>query len=64
MTIGLANAAEAGKVILVANTPNKREAVERIDTLASAGTPQREVPASFAAALPGAELLVTEAVFA
>lgn len=64
VTIGLANAAEAGKVILVANTPNKREAVERIDTLASAGTPQREVPASFAAALPGAELLVTEAVFA
>lgn len=63
VTIGLANAAEAGKVILVANTPNKRDAVARIDALVSAGTPQRDTPASFAAALPGAELLVTEAVF-
>lgn len=39
-----------------------RDAVERIEALASAGTPRREAPASFAAALPGAELLVAGAV--
>ena len=64
VTIGIANAAEAGRVFIVANTPEKREAVERIERLAAAGTPQREVPASFVAALPQAELLVTESVFA
>lgn len=64
VTIGLANAAEARRLFLVANTPNKRAAVEQTERLAAAGTPQRETPASFVAALPQAEFLVTEAVFA
>ena len=64
ITIGIANAAEAGKIWLVANTPAKREAVERTAALAAAGTPSAQVPASLVAVLPQAELAVTDAVFA
>ncbi|MGI5976919.1 MAG: 6-phosphogluconolactonase [Candidatus Limivicinus sp.] len=63
ISIGLANAAEAGKILLVANTPAKRHAVEEILKLLAAGQSSREYPASIAAAMPGAELLVTDAVF-
>ena len=64
VTIGIGNAAETPALYLVANTAVKRDAVEKIEALAGAGTPSTEVPASFVAAMPGAELLVTEAVFA
>lgn len=64
VTIGIGNAAETPALYLVANTAVKRNAVEKIEALAAAGTPSRDVPASFVAAMPGAELLVTEAVFA
>lgn len=64
VTIGLANAAEARALWLVANTPAKRDAVEKIEALTAAGTPCNQVPASLVAAMPQAELLVTEAVFA
>lgn len=63
VTIGLANAAEAGALYLVANTGVKRDAVEQIAALTAAGTPSNQVPASLVAAMPQAELLVTEAVF-
>ena len=64
ITMGIANASEADMVFLVANTKVKRTAVEAINTLATLGIPNNEVPASFIAALPQAEFLVTEAVFA
>lgn len=64
ITIGIANAAEAGKIWLVANTPAKRAAVEQIAALTAAGTPSNQVPASLVAVLPQAELLVTDGVFA
>lgn len=64
VTMGIANAAEAKAVFLVANTAVKATAVEAIDALASIGCPSKEVPASFVAAMPQAELLVTDAVFA
>ena len=64
VTMGIGNAAEAKAIFLVANTAAKRPAVEAIETLAKAGTPSRDVPASFIAAMPQAEFLVTEAVFA
>jgi len=63
VTIGIGNAAETPALYLVANTAVKRNAVEKIEALTAAGTPSSEVPASFVAAMPGAELLVTEAVF-
>lgn len=63
VTIGIGNAAETPALYLVANTAVKRPAVEQIEQLAAAGTPSRDVPASFVAAMPGAELLVTEAIF-
>lgn len=63
VTIGLANAAEAKAVWLVANTPVKRDAVEKIEALTAAGTPTNQVPASLVTALPQTELLVSEAVF-
>ena len=64
VSMGIGNATEAKAVFLVANTAAKRPAVEAIETLAKAGTPSRDVPASFIAAMPQAEFLVTEAVFA
>lgn len=64
VTMGIGNTAQAETVLLVANTAAKRTAVEAIDSLSRAGTPSREVPASFVAAMPQAELLVTDAVFA
>lgn len=64
ITMGIANAAEAEVVFLVANTKVKRTAVEATNALATTGFPSAEVPASFVAAMPQAELLVTEAVFA
>ncbi len=64
VTIGLANACEARSIYIMANTANKRPAVERIAALLDADAPSAEVPASIAAALPQAELCVTEAVFA
>lgn len=64
VTIGLADALDAGSVWLVANTPAKREAVEKLEALAGAGTPNNQVPASLVAAMPQTELLVTEAVYA
>lgn len=64
VTIGIGNVAQVETLLLVANTAAKRTAVEAIDSLSRAGTPSREVPASFVAAMPQAELLVTEAVFA
>lgn len=63
VTIGIGNAAETPTVLLVANTAAKRTAVEQIEALSAAGTPSRDVPASFVAVLPQAKLLVTEAVF-
>lgn len=63
VTIGIANAAEASLVFLVANTRVKHTAVEAINTLANLGIPNNEVPASFIAAMPQTEFLVTEAVF-
>ena len=64
ITIGIANASEAGRIWLVANTPAKRRAVEQIQDLTAAGTPSGRVPASLVAALPQTQLLVTDAVFA
>jgi len=64
VTIGLGNAAETPALYLVANTASKRDAVEKIEAFTAAGIPSRDVPASFIAAMPGAELLTTEAVFA
>ncbi len=64
VSIGLANASEARKIFVMANTANKRPAIERTVALLSAGQPSAEVPASIVAALPQAELCVTEAVFA
>ena len=64
VTMGIANAAEAKAVFLVANTAVKATAVEAINALASIGCPSKEVPASFVAAMPQAELLVTDAVYA
>lgn len=63
ITIGLADAAQAHAVWLVANTPAKRDAAEKIASLTAAGTPSDQVPASLVAALPQAEFLVTQAVF-
>jgi len=63
VTIGLANAAEAKAVWLMANTPAKRDAVEKIEALASVGVSNNRVPASLVAALPQTEFLVSEAVF-
>lgn len=64
VTIGLKNAADARRVFLIANTTNKRTAVDAIVRLSEEGAPSNEVPASLVAAIPQAELLVTEAVFA
>lgn len=64
VTMGIANAADAKAVFLIANTAVKRTAVEAANALATIGFPSTEVPASFVAAMPQAELLVTEAVFA
>lgn len=64
VTIGIANAREAAKLYLVANTANKRNAVEKIERLAADDTPDSTVPASFVAVMPQAEFCVTDAVFA
>ena len=64
VTMGIANATEAKAVFLIANTAAKATAVEAINALASIGCPSSEVPASFVAAMPQAEFLVTEAVYA
>lgn len=64
VTLGLADAAAAKALWVVANTPAKRDAVEQIEALTAAGAPGNQVPASLVAALPQAELLVTEAVYA
>ena len=63
VTIGLANALEARKLYVMANSPQKRPVVERIVELAVAGAPSAEVPASIVAAREQAEFCVTEDVF-
>lgn len=63
VSMGIGNAAEAKLVFLVANTAVKRSAVEAIEELVRAGTPSRDVPASFVASMPQTQFLVTEAVF-
>ena len=62
VTIGLANAREAGKLFIMANTPNKRFAVLAISRSIDAGTPDASAPASYAALMPNAEFLITESV--
>lgn len=64
VSIGLANAQEARRIYVMANTPNKRPAIERTAALLAIDAPSTETPASVVAALPQAELLATEAVFA
>ena len=64
VSMGIGNAAEAKALFLVANTAAKKSAVEAIEELIRAGEPSRDVPASFIAAMPQAQFLVTEAVFA
>ena len=63
VTIGLANALEARKLYVMANSPQKKPVVERILALTAAGTPSSEFPASFVVAQPQAEFCVTEDVF-
>ena len=64
VSMGIGNTLEAKALFLVANTAAKKAAVEAVDALVREGKPSREVPASFIAAMPQAEFLVTEAVFA
>ncbi len=63
VTIGLADAAQAKAIWVIANTPAKRQAVDAIQTLIAEKAPSSQVPASIAVSLPQAEFLVTEAVF-
>lgn len=64
VTIGLANAAEARRIFLLANSAAKRTAIAQIEQCLAAGTVSRQIPASIVAAMPQTEFLVTEAVFA
>lgn len=64
VSMGIGNAAEAKALFLVANTAAKKSAVEAIEELTRSGKPSRDVPASFISAMPQAQFLVTEAVFA
>lgn len=64
VTIGIANALEAKKLYVMANSPQKRPVVERILTMAANGTRTNEVPASFVIAQPQTEFCVTDDVFA
>ena len=63
ITIGLANALEARKLYIMANSPQKRPVVERIVEFAVAGAPSNSVPASIVAARAQAEFCVTDDVF-
>jgi len=64
VTIGIANALEAKKLYVMANSPQKRPVVERILKMVGKGEPTNEVPASFVIAQPQAEFCVTDDVFA
>ncbi len=64
MTIGIANALEAGKLYVMANSRQKRPVVERILRMVGDGKPTNDVPASFVVAQPQAEFCVTDDVFA
>lgn len=63
ITIGIKNAQDVKSVFLIANTPSKRQAVEEIQRLCAEGITTDRIPASFIAALPQTEFLVTESVF-
>lgn len=64
VTIGIANALEAKKLYVMANSPQKRPVVERILRMIGNQNPTSEVPASFVVAQPQAEFCVTDDVFA
>ena len=64
VTIGIRNAAEAKFLFLIANTAVKKPAVEAVEALCAEGKTSSDVPASFIAAMPQTEVLVTDAVFA
>jgi galactosamine-6-phosphate isomerase len=64
VTIGIANALEAKKLYVMANSPQKRPVVEQIIKMVGDGKPTNEVPASFVIAQPQTEFCVTDDVFA
>ncbi len=64
MTIGIANALEAKKLYVMANSSQKRPVVEQISEMIHSGSPTNEVPASFVIVQPQTEFCVTDDVFA
>jgi 6-phosphogluconolactonase/glucosamine-6-phosphate isomerase/deaminase len=64
VTIGIANALEARKLYVMANSPQKRAVVEQIERMIYENKPSGTVPASFVVALPQTEFCVTDDVFA
>ncbi|MBQ2770296.1 MAG: 6-phosphogluconolactonase [Clostridia bacterium] len=63
VTIGIQNASDVKTVFLIANSPTKRHAVEEIERFCAEGVVTAQLPATFVAAMPQTEFLVTEAVF-
>ncbi len=63
VTIGIANAREARKLYVMANSPQKRPVVERAVELLAGKETTTDLPASFVLALPQAEFCVTDEVF-
>ena len=63
VTIGIANACEARKLYVMANSPQKRPVVERAVELLAGKETTTDLPASFVLALPQAEFCVTDEVF-
>lgn len=61
ITLGLANAREAKRILLTANSPQKRDAVARILACMETGTADSSLPAGMLALLPQCDLLLTEA---
>lgn len=62
ITLGLQNAKEAGRILLVANTDKKRAAVEGILRAVETGTADRSLPAGLLALEQQTTLYYTEAV--
>lgn len=62
ITLGLQNAKEAGRILLVANTDKKRAAVEGILCAVETGTADSSLPAGILALMEQTTLYYTEAV--
>lgn len=62
ITLGLANAREAKRILLTANTPQKRDAVTKILAALEKGQADASLPAALLALCGQSDLLLTDAV--